>query len=128
MGGNRIYKDSFIKCVVNTKDHYILVLSTEGYDYNHPIVFAKNSENKRYLTKILHEEPEIVAPKGDINIPTEVVYIEWDENEYPDELWGIRHEGERYHFSTVFDIYGLGDDRESDGPPLYTLMGMEDKK
>ena len=125
MGGDRVYTNAFIKCVVDAKDHYILVLSIEETKYNRQITFAKNSENRRYLTKILHEEPEVVATKGNVNIPTEIITVVWDDNEYPEELWGIRHENERYHFSTVFDIYCLGDARADDGPPLYTLMGIE---
>lgn len=127
MGGDRVYTNAFIKCVVNKKDYYVLVLSVEGIKFNRPIPFAKNSENRRYLTKILHEEPEVVATKGDVNIPTEIITVIWDEGEYPEELWGIRHENEIYHFSTIFDIYCLGDTRANDGPPLYTLMELEDK-
>jgi hypothetical protein len=127
MGGDRIYTNAFIKCVVDAKEHYTLVLSVEGEKFRRPIIFAKNSENRRYLTKILHEEPEIVATKGDVNIPTEIITVVWDEGEYPEELWGLRHDGEMYHFSIIFDIYNLGDVRADDGPPLHTLIGLEDE-
>ena len=125
MGGDRVYTNAFIKYVVDAKDHYTLVISIEGRKSSRLITFAKNGENRRYLTKILHEEPEVVETKGNVNIPTEIVTVVWDDDKYPEDLWGIRHEGEMYHFSAIFDIYCLGDARVDDGPPLYKLTELE---
>lgn len=109
MGGNRVYKNGFIKRVILKEDYYVVVFTRDGENYDRPVPFAKTRDTKRFLTRILHEEPEVVAKKGDINIPTEFIYVIWEDNVYPTEFWGIYHEGKRYHFSTVFDIYCLGE-------------------